>query len=376
MARYQVIVAGVGGVGSAALYHLARRGVAVLGLDRFPVGHDRGSSHGQTRIIRQAYYEHPDYVPLLLRAYELWRELEQRCGAQLLFRTGLLQVGPSEGKVLTGVRASAQRHHLQVEPLSADEIRKRWPGFRVPEGMSGLYEPQAGYLRVEACVAAHVEEARRCGAVIFTDQAVMDWQAANGGVLVKTERGQYVADKLILAPGPWATQLLKWKRLRLAVLRKPQYWFRPFDRSYDADAGCPAYLFELPEGLFYGFPRIDSRGVKAAVHTGGSVVSDPLNVDRSVDLKDRQQVEQFLSRCLPLVLPEMTDHSVCLYTMSTDQHFVVDQHPHCEAVYFAAGLSGHGFKFTCVLGQALAELATLGATSLPVDFLRRKRFGL
>src|SRR4051812_9784422 len=175
MTTYDVIVLGTGGVGSAALYHLARRGAKVLGLDRFPPAHDRGSSHGRTRIIRQAYYEHPDYVPLTFRAYELWEELQQRRGEQLLHSVGLLQVGPPRGGVLSGVRESARRHRLRVEELSAGEIVGRWSGFRVPAEMCGLFEPRAGYLRVEACVAAHLAEAQRLGAELRTDEPAMTW---------------------------------------------------------------------------------------------------------------------------------------------------------------------------------------------------------
>ncbi len=373
---YDVIVLGAGGVGSAALCHLARRGAKVLGLDRFPPAHDRGSSHGRTRIIRQAYYEHPDYVPLTLRAYELWDELQQRRGEQLLHEAGLLQIGPSGGQVISGVRESARRHRLRVEELSAAEAVNRWSGLRVPAGMCGLYEPRAGYLRVEACVAAHLAEAQRLGAELRTDEPAVAWRADGSGVSVSTPRGTYVAKALAIAAGTWSSQVLADLNVRLEVRRKHQYWFACDDRAYRADAGCPTYLYELPQGIFYGFPHIDEWGVKVARHTGGDSVADPLHVNRDIDPEDQRLVEDFVAAHLPGVEHRLLHHSVCMYTMTPDEHFLVDRHPLHPQVAFVAGLSGHGFKFTCVLGEALADLATEGRTKLPVGFLNCQRPGL
>jgi sarcosine oxidase len=370
---YDVIVLGTGGVGSAALYHLARRGAKVLGLDRFPPAHDRGSSHGRTRIIRQAYYEHADYVPLTLRAYELWGELQRRCGEQLLHEVGLLQIGPADGHVISGVRESARRHQLRVEELAANEVAARWGGFRVPAGMCGLFEPRAGYLRVEACVAAHLVEARRLGAELRTDEPAMAWQADGSGAWVTTPRGSYLAKALAIAAGTWSGQLLADLDVRLEVRRKHQYWFACDDRVYWAETGCPAYLYELPQGIFYGFPRLDEWGVKVARHTGGDAVADPLHVNREIDPEDQRLVEDFVVAHLPGVECRLLHHSVCMYTMTPDEHFLVDRHPRHPQVAFVAGLSGHGFKFSCVLGEALADLATEGRTELPVSFLNCQR---
>ncbi len=370
---YDVIVLGTGGVGSAALYHLARRGAKVLGLDRFPAAHDRGSSHGRTRIIRQAYYEHPDYVPLTFRAYELWNELQQCHGEQLLHEAGLLQIGPGGGQVLSGVRQSARRHGLRVEELSADEIVARWTGLRVPGGMCGLYEPRAGYLRVEACVAAHLAQAQRLGAELRTDEAAVSWRAEAAGVSVSTPRGTYAAKGLAIAAGSWSSQVLADLNVPLEVRRKHQYWFACDDPAYRPAAGCPAYLYELPQGIFYGFPHIDEWGVKVARHTGGDTVADPLHVNRDIDPEDLRLVEDFLAAHLPGVQPRLLHHSVCMYTMTPDEHFLVDRHPRYPQVAFVAGLSGHGFKFTCVLGEALADLATEGRTELPIGFLNCQR---
>jgi monomeric sarcosine oxidase len=375
MSTYDAIVLGAGGVGSAAAYHLARRGAKVLAIDQFPGGHDRGSSHGETRVIRQAYFEHPDYVPLLLRAYELWRELEAEAGTDLLHQVGLLQVGPPEGSVVSGVRQAARLHGLNVELLSASEVPRRFPGFRVPEGSAGAFEPAAGYLRVERCVLAHLAAARLSGAELKLSSPALSWRANSAGVSVTTSDGTYSAGSLIIAAGPWAPHIMKQLGVPLEVRRKHLYWFPADTTHYQEQSGCPTYLYELPHGVFYGFPQIDERGVKAAEHSGGETVEDPTDDPRPLDATDLARVEDFLSHYLPGVGRPMQQHRVCFYTMSPDEHFLVDRFPGHSGVFFVAGLSGHGFKFTSVLGEALADFALAGRTKLPVGFLGLTRFG-
>lgn len=375
MQTFDLIVLGTGGVGSAALYLAAKRGLRCLGVDAFPPAHALGSSHGQTRIIRQAYYEHPDYVPLAIASYDHWHAVEQEAGEQVFVQTGLLQVGPSEGEVVCGVRESARRYHLAVDELSQAEIAHRFPGFRVPEGMAGIYEATAGYLRVERAVALQLELAQKHGAVLETGQRVVSWNvnAGQGGsVEIETDAGRrFSAARLIITAGAWAAQLLPDLSRSLTVLRKPQFWFPVVDPSV-RPADSPAFLYEMPEGVFYGFPPIAGR-MKIAQHSGGDPVANPLTVERSILPTDLPPLQRFISGQLPGLDPNPADHSVCMYTMSPDQHFVVDRHPQYPQVAFAAGLSGHGFKFTGILGQALVELAVDGSTLLPVQFLSAQR---
>jgi monomeric sarcosine oxidase len=374
MERYDVIVLGMGGVGSAALLQLARRGVRALGIDQFDPPHDRGSSHGQTRVIRQAYFEHPDYVPLLMESYRLWHDLEALSVRRLFHQVGLVQVGPMEGHVVPGVLRSAREHALAVKELSAQDSQRRWPGLRVPTDMLCVYEPAAGYLLVEDCVRAALDVASSAGADLLPNTQVRSWSADGTGVSVHSDRGDFATKQLIIAAGPWAASLLAGVNVKLVVRRKSLFWFEASGSAYDASAGFPVFLYELPSGVFYGFPKIDSRGVKAAEHSGGHEIDDPLAVDRGIDTAESRRVANFLSACLPHVSSNVTDHSVCLYTMSPDEHFIVDRHPNHPNVVFAAGLSGHGFKFTPVLGRALAELALDGGTELPIDFLSLDRF--
>ncbi len=373
METFDLLVIGTGGIGSAALYEAARRGARVLGIDRFEPGHDRGSSHGQTRMIRQAYFEHPDYVPLVLHAYGQWAELEQRRGEQLYFETGLLEIGPRDGEVVPGVLASAQQHQLEVDSLSAADVRRRFPGFRMRDDLAAVFERRAGYLRVEACVVGHIEEALRLGARLVCDEAVERWHVDGQNVVIETHRGQYIAHRAIVTAGAWAGQLLSTLSGSLEVRRKPLYWYQTTADHFRRENGCPAFLYEAPQGIFYGFPQIDERGMKIAEHTGGRVVDDPLQLDRTLDRADQARVEAFAAEYLSGLSNVCNEHATCMYTMSPDQNFVVDRHREHPQIVFCAGLSGHGFKFAPALGQALVELALDGETRLPVGFLSADR---
>lgn len=384
LATYDAIVLGAGGVGSAAMWQLARRGLRVLGIDRFAPPHSEGSSHGQTRIIRQAYFEHADYVPLLLESYRVWEELEELSGQRLKIETGLLEVGPRDGIVVPGVLTAARQHGLAVEELAAAEIVSRWPAFRLPEEaamqkLAGVFEPRAGYLKVEECVAACLAEAKRHGAELLPNVEVHDWHAGED-ILVRTAAGDFRANRLVITAGAWAGPLLHNLGVPLEVRRKPLMWYEPRDASANAAAltsaanGFPCFLFELPHGIFYGFPAVDGRGLKAAEHSGGAAIADPRAVDRRLHATDHERVDEFLNAHIPSVRTPCREHAVCLYTMSPDEHFIVDRHPDDPRIVFAAGLSGHGFKFTPVLGQALADLASDILPNSAASFLSLARF--
>lgn len=374
MNKYDAIVLGTGGAGSAALYHLAKKTDHVLGLDQFPAGHDRGSSHGETRVIRQAYFEHPDYVPLLERAYELWHELEAQVSSQLFFKVGLLEIGPSGGMLIEGVNKAARLHDLAVEEINEKELEKRFPGFRVPEGSEALFESNAGYLLVEKCVLSHLEMAQKTGATLRTGETILSWNIEDSGIItVKTDKATYQADRLVITPGAWAPVLLNDLDLNLKVVRKHLHWYgESTNQKYHESQGAPTFFYETPDGCFYGFPMRDKSGLKIAEHTGGEAVTDPLNVDRSPDPVDQNRVEQFLKSNLPEVKLTRNRHSVCMYTLSQDENFIIDHHPEHDQVVFAAGLSGHGFKFASVIGEVLAQMVLAGKTNLPVEFLKRR----
>jgi sarcosine oxidase len=362
---YDVIVLGVGGMGSAAAAELARRGRRVLGLEQFAPAHDRGSSHGHTRIIRTAYYEHPAYVPLVRRAFRLWHELEQRTGRHLLTPCGCLSIGRPGGEVIEGVRSAAAEHRLAVEDLDPAALRRRFPPFRFDDSYVGLLEQDAGFLYVEDCVRAHVADAEAHGATLRWGEAVQSWEASDKGVSVRTDCDTYHADRLVLTAGAWATRLLGEWGARLAVMRQVIFWLAPADPRPFARDRFPIYLADTPEGAFYGLPAIDPRGHKVAQHYGAPELPGPEAVERTITDADEAPVRAFVRRHLPAADGPRRHASVCLYTLSPDRHFVIDVHPAHPNVAVAAGFSGHGFKFAPVVGEILADLAETGRTELP-----------
>jgi len=380
MKEIDAIVVGVGAVGAATLEVLARRGARVLGIERFDPGHDRGSSHGLSRAIRLAYFEHPDYVPLLRRALARWEELDREGGEPLYRATGILEAGPAQGELVAGVRRAAEEHDLAVEELDPAALARRFPAFRLPPESAALYEARAGWLAPEAGVRRFVKRALDAGAELEIDTAVDGWMAEEGGFVVRAVGRRWHARRLILTQGAWSGRLVQELGLPLEVVRKVQLWYRPTTRDFlpPAQPGAPGFVpwaVETPSGqVFYGFPEVDERGVKIAEHSGGEAGVDPFRVDRELRDSDRAPVEAFAREHLPVLSDECTAHEVCLYTRTPDGHFVLDRHPEHPGLAYACGLSGHGFKLAPVLGEALADLALEGGTELPVDFLSAARF--
>ncbi len=373
---YDAIVLGTGGVGSAALFHLAKAGLRVLGLDRFPPGHDRGSSHGESRVIRRSYFEHSNYVPLLNTAYQLWDELSELAGQSLLHRTGVLYFGDPNGVVVKGVLESARQHQLSVEQLSTAEAAKRFPMFVAPEGAAAIFEPDAGYLLVEECVKAHLRCAADHGAEHHFGETILKWSASDRSVQVETDRGTYVASKLVVAAGSWTGDLLRDLQLPLRIVRKHLHWHAINDDRYRASEGCPCYFIESQGGYFYGCPAIGRNGLKVAEHSGGTEIPDPLSDPNDPEPGDSARIRTFLSQHLPGISHQRLRHQRCFYTMTPDEHFMLDRHPQHSSVLLAAGLSGHGFKFTSALGKILADLVADKEPANDVNFLRLGRPGL
>ncbi len=277
--HYDVIVLGVGGMGSAACFELSRRGLKVLGLEQFSLVHDRGSSHGQTRIIRTAYYEHPNYVPLLRRAFERWYELERLHGVHLLTECGCLSLGRPESDVVAGVRQSARQHHLSIEVFSPEELRRRFPQFRFSDDYIGVLEHQAGFLYVEECVRAHIDQARHQGAAIQAEEPALSWQTDGDGVAVTTAKGTYRSARLVITAGPWAGKMLAALGANLRVMRQTLLWFGTADDLAFQRDRFPVWIAEVPEGYFYGLPVIDTCGHKMARHYGAPELQTPDEID-------------------------------------------------------------------------------------------------
>ena len=375
-ATFDVIVAGVGSVGSAACYHLARRGVKVLGIDRFEIPHVEGSHHGHSRMIRQAYFEHPDYVPLLRRAYELWHELQRISNEQFFHLTGGLYIGPEDGAIVPGSLKAAQTHGLDHALLSADEVRSRFPDIRPPAGHLHFYEALGGFLVPEESIRTHAEAARQAGATIQTGEVVRSWSAHPDHVELATDKATYTADKLVLCGGAWSRELAPQLGIELQVTRQVLAWFRPLgDLERFAPGRFPCWFIESdPPYGHYGFPiRPGDPGLKIAVHKPGEPI-DPGVAPEPPRSGEIERLRAVLDEYFPGCAGELAQACTCKYTVSPDSHFIVGVHPEQERVSLACGLSGHGFKFSSVLGEAMADLAADGRSDLPIGFLAPSRF--
>ena len=379
VSHYQVIVVGLGGMGSAAAWQLARRGVRVLGLEQFTSPHARGSSHGRTRVIRQAYFEHPSYVPLLLRAYELWQEAEVASGRSLLTLCGGLMLGRPEAEVVRGSIHSAQKHGLPHQILTAREIRRRFPLFQIEDPEIGLYEAKAGVVQAEGAVQTHLDLAASHGATLQFEEPVIRWETTPDGVRVVTHRGVYTAERLVLSPGPWAPERLAELNLPLRVERQVLYWFQPKGgtTAYQPDR-FPIYIREGADGLQpYGFPALDgpTGGVKVAFfRLPDAQICTPETINRELQDADEQALRTALRSFLPDLDGRLVQATTCLYTCTPDLHFVIGLHAQHPQVSYAAGFSGHGFKFCSVVGEILADLAQHGTTRHDLSLFSPQRF--
>ncbi len=373
--QYDIAVAGLGGMGSAIVAHCARRGVSVIGFEQFERGHDLGASSGKTRLFRKAYFEQPAYVPLLHRAYELWRELEREAGEKILGLTGVLSVGQESSKILSGTLHAAREHDLRIELLTQAALLARYPSLRMRSGEVGVFEPDGGVLKPERAIAAHLQVAAARGAEMRFSAGLHSWISNDKGFEIQLVDGTRVSARaLILALGPWFKQTLGALGVPIRVQRNVQAWFTPTTRAYDAGA-FPGFLVDRPElpAPLYGFPDFGD-GVKAAFHGFGEV-TDAEHLDRAVDIpRDIEPIARSLEEWMPGAAGSFLEAKPCMYTLTPDEHFVVDRHPKHARLIVCGGFSGHGFKFAPVIGEIAVDLALDGGTSHSISFLSLARF--
>ena len=353
---YDAIVVGVGGMGSAAAYHLARSGCSVLGLERFGIAHASGSSHGSTRIIRLAYSEGPEYVPLLHAAYRYWRELEEVSRQSILRVTGSLAIGPADSGIIVGARHACREHGLRFEELDAAEINRRFPGYSLPSFHRGIHQPDGGYLRCEVAVAAHVAAARRYGARIVTGAHVRGWEAGRRWVRVRTEEAEYRGRKLVITAGPWVGFLLPELRSVCRPQRQVMLWTEPLRAKVFEPDRFPVVTMETPGGRFYGIASDRGEGFKIGKYYHLSEeVDDPDRLDRECRPADEALLREGIAAYFPAANGPTRRMAACMFTNTPDGDFVLDRLPGREGVFVAAGFSGHGFKFASAVGRLMAD---------------------
>ncbi|MBI1730766.1 N-methyl-L-tryptophan oxidase [Candidatus Acetothermia bacterium] len=371
--QYDIAVIGLGAMGSAAVCHLAKRGLTVLGLDRFQPPHTFGSSHGQSRIIREAYFEHPSYVPLVQRAYQLWKELEAESGRSLYVQTGGLMIGTPDGELVTGATKSAEIHKLSYNKLSGNEVHNKYPAFHTNKNTVAIWEPRAGVLFPEACLEAHLEQAARNGADLRYREPLCEWHVGDGVKLI-TEKGIYRAEQVIFSAGAWVSELLADLKLPLWVARQTLFWFQPQANPQDfSPEKFPIFIWEHEHNrYFYGFPNL-GQGLKVAIHHEGERATADC-VNREVQPQEVAGMRDLLNRFLPDAAGPLLSTAVCLYTNTPDYHFLIDRHPQYERVWIASPCSGHGFKFSSAIGEVLADLAITGKSALHLDLFKINRF--
>jgi sarcosine oxidase len=379
--NFDVIVLGVGSMGSSTCYYLASRGYRVLGLEQFDIPHDQGSHAGQSRIIRKAYFEHPDYVPLLERAYENWKEIEKKTGFQIYFPTGLLYAGKPNDVLIRGVRESASKYKIKVESLSDSEAKGRFPQFQIPEGYDVLFEPDAGFVTPERAVLLYVDQAIQAGAHIHTKEKVISWRKEGENITVITNKETYTCRKLVITAGPWAGNMIPGFSNHLNVTRQVIAWVNPKERKSFELGQFPCWLIDdhTQHGMYYGFPILPVDkfgapiGLKVALHYPGQT-SNPDTVNRVLSKEDESDLVKAIDTFLPQGYSSTHVLKTCLYTNTADENFVLDFLPgYDQQVAIAAGFSGHGFKFVSVVGEIMADLAIKGKSELPIGFLKAQR---
>ena len=371
MDRYDVVVVGVGGMGSAALYHLARRGKRVLGLERFDLLHEQGSSHGLTRIIRLAYFEHPDYVPLLRRAYELWRALEAEAGEQLLHVTGIVEGGD---RILDGVLRSCEEHDIAHEVLNGAQIAERFPAYRLPPGMDVVHQPDGGFVVPERCIVAHVEGALSHGATLRAREQVLVWEQNENGVRVATDRSVVEAATLVLTAGAWSQDVARLPPGLVRGVRQSLAWLQPTRPELFEPGRMPVFNLALDGEHFYGFPAHGIPGFKLGRYDHFGSGGDPDTIAREPTIEDEAPLRAFAERYFPDGAGPTVALKTCLFEPSPDEHFLIDRHPDAPSAVVAAGFSGHGYKFCSVVGEILADLALDGSTRHDIGLFRLDRF--
>ncbi len=376
MENFDIAVIGVGGMGSAALYHLAKSGAKVCGIEQFAAGHGEGSSHGDTRVIRKAYPEAPDYIPLLNRSYKLWKNLEEISGETLLNLCGFLVCGRSGGNYLASVQEGADRYDVNYQYLDRQALADRFPQFHLPDDFAGFLDPEGGIVYVENGVHNHISAALEKGAVFYGEEVLLGWEKFAGNFLLKTSKRLISTEKIVFTTGAWAVDIMADLNIPLEIWRRVILWHGCPDMTPYYPDRFPSFLIndEKSPFCFYGCPAVDEKGLKLGEHDVPLKLTDPF--ERNMPLTDEETANMnfLVENYLPELNAQPVVHKYCMYTVSPDHHFIIDQHPEIDGIIIACGFSGHGYKFAPVIGEILSSLALTGTSGHEIDFLSLKRF--
>ena len=380
--QFDYIVIGVGSMGSSTCFHLAKSGATVLGIEQFELAHENGAHSGQSRIVRKAYFEHPDYIPLLERAYQNWGEIEHISGNKLYHQTGLFYTAPKGHPIIENIRDAAKSYNIPLLDSKHQDEVAILPLFSVPNDYEWIYEPEAGFVETDKTILTYIKEAKKLGATIHQHERVIDWQVSNDGVSVKTDKDTYTCRKIIVTAGPWSAKLMPSINDQLKITRQTLMWMQPEEQGCFHSTRFPCWFVvdKGKPGAYYGFPisaindQKNPNGFKFAYHYP-AIETDPDKVNRDISEQDKEPLLKFIEQYIPKAKGQVLGVKTCLYSNSSDEHFVIDFLPHTEQkVCFARGFSGHGFKFVSVIGEVMADLALKGTTSLPIGFLGANRF--
>lgn len=371
---FDLAVIGLGGIGSSVLNYSTEIGLNVIGIDQFSPPHTYGSSHGETRAFRQAYFEHENYVPMLKEAYSMWKKFALNSKKDIFYETGVLALGKADGNLISGMNKSAKLHDISIDKISSSKLSHKYPYFNVPKNFEAILEKKAGTLFIENIISENLKIAKSNGANVLLNSQLINWNSEGKLIELFCSNQVLKTKRLVICAGAWSDNLLSNLGMDLKIRLKHMHWINNSDQRMFINNGCPVFCFESDKHIFYGFPEINKNRIKIAQHTGGTLISKPSQKTNLQENFELQTTQALLEKHIPFLNFDTVKHDTCLYTMSPDEHFIVDNHPNDNRISFAAGLSGHGFKFSNILGKILCDLVTENENELNIDFLKLKRF--
>jgi len=371
---FDVVVMGLGIMGISALYHLSKKKIKVCGIEQYAPGHSKGSSHGETRIIRKAVFEGVDYYPIINRSYEIWKILEKETKKELLSKCGTLIIGDKNSSIIRGTKDVYNKYGLKYNLLNQKKLGNKFSMFSLKNKQVSIFDPEGGFLHAEKCIKAFQDQALKNGVKIFENEKIISWEGSDSEIIVKTDKREFKTKKLIITVGPWAKSEMESLGVKLKIIRKILFWYNIQKPNNYIEGKFPVFLYEEGKNDVYGFPIINKQSMKIAQHFGGHEIDSADEVNRSLSERDEQNLKEIINELIPELKLSISNHSVCMYSMTEDENGIIDRHPKNKNVIIGTGFSGHGFKFSAAFGEILMNLALNKKVPFNIDFLSFKRF--